>query len=62
MVPELLKAFAGQTTKLGDPSSLRKQIVLVLALVHYIRDLYSNNTVMLLDGNWSDHTGAARAA
>ena len=33
MVPELLKAFAGQTTKLGDPSSLRKQIVLVLALV-----------------------------
>jgi len=32
------------------------------ALVHYIRDWYSNNTVMLLDGNWSDHTGAARAA
>ena len=31
-------------------------------LVHYIRDLYSINTIMLLDGNWSDHPGAARAA
>jgi hypothetical protein len=28
-------------------------------LVHYIRDLYSNNVIMLLHGNWSDHTGAA---
>jgi hypothetical protein len=27
--------------------------------VHYIRDLYSNNVIMLLHGNWSDHTGAA---
>jgi hypothetical protein len=31
-------------------------------LVQYIRDLYSNNMIMLLHGNWSDHTGAARAA
>jgi len=30
--------------------------------VQYIRDLYSNNMIVLLDDNWSDHTGAARAA
>jgi hypothetical protein len=33
IVPELLKVFTGQTTKLGDPSPLRKQIVLVLVVV-----------------------------
>jgi hypothetical protein len=31
-------------------------------LVHYIRELYSNSVIMLWHGNWSDHTGAARAA
>ena len=31
-------------------------------LVQYIRDLYSNNMIVLLHDNWSDHIGAARAA
>jgi cytochrome b561 len=34
----------------------------ITILVHYICDLYSNNMIVLLHDNWSDHTGAARAA
>ena len=31
-------------------------------LVHYIRDSYSNSMIILWHDDWSDHTGAARAA
>ena len=30
--------------------------------LHYIRESYSSNMIILLDENWLDHTGAARAA
>jgi hypothetical protein len=36
--------------------------VILACLVQYIRDWYSNNMIELLHDNWSDHTGAARAA
>jgi hypothetical protein len=48
-------------TGLADAAAVKVPLSWLL-LVHYIRDLYSNNTIMLLNGNWSDHTGAARAA
>ena len=44
------------------PNGHTPQEVLKDLLVQYIRDLYSNNMIKLLHGNWSDHTGAARAA
>jgi hypothetical protein len=37
-------------------------LTLSFGLVQYIRDLYSNNMIILWHDNWSDQTGAARAA
>jgi pimeloyl-ACP methyl ester carboxylesterase len=34
----------------------------MVRLVQHIRDLYSNIMIILLHDNWSDHTGATRAA
>ena len=43
-------------------NNLAENAISPVVLVQYIRDLYSNNTIVLLHDNWSDHTGAARAA